>query len=155
MKFSTEIEALAFAKKYLVEVAGVYVFDVNFAKALLGKKSKVKIEVDKEGVDKLVDDILALDIPNHKVGSSSVSFKPNRADLRDHLERFMSKYQYEISVVYEAIKAYIDEVNNEGTMYKKALKYFIHKQGEGSGLADYCDKVLTGEMVEHTFNNVL
>ena len=93
---------------------------------------------------------------NHLVGGQP--FKPSKKDFADRLVKFNAEYHYDQEVLYNALKMYISEVSDcseQDRQYKKTLLYFIWKQGEGSRLSAYCDKVLQGEVKEHSYSKMI
>lgn len=106
----------------------------------IAKKHKLKISyanISKDNLDMLADSVLSLDFPSTKSGGT-VAFKPNKSDLKSKLEAFFKKYDYQLEIVEDRLKKYINKCYYNPSEYNQALKYYIMKDGY-SALADDCE----------------
>jgi hypothetical protein len=85
--------------------------------------------------------------PPIKLGSGKY-FRCPIQDLTKRLKQFQSKYNYSQEVILAAAKKYVQNEESQGFKFTRTSAYFIHKEGYGSELAQYCDAVLNGEQTE-------
>lgn len=77
------------------------------------------------------------------------NFKSNLKDLEKKLLFFFKHYDYSPETVLEAAKQYVIHAESVRYNYIRTAAYFVHKVGEGSDLADWCEKVITPESNEN------
>lgn len=101
---------------------------------------------DEKSLDKLVNKLR--EIYPHKIPSGKRVIRSNAKEVKDRLGKFFRAYDYDYTVVVEALTRYVDEqVNSENNgEYLKRLNYFIMK-GTESLLADYCQEVIDNPII--------
>lgn len=101
---------------------------------------------NEESLNELVNKLR--DIYPHKIPSGKRVIRSNAKEVKDRLSKFFRAYDYDYTVVVEALIRYVDEqVNSENNgEYLKRLNYFIMK-GTESLLADYCQEVIDNPIV--------
>ena len=57
------------------------------------------------------------------------------------MKTFMKNYKYSWDEIMKATKAYLSEREKDDYQYTRAAIYFIGKHGQGSDLADWCEKI--------------
>lgn len=82
------------------------------------------------------------------VKSGGYSVRSNVKDLEDKLKKFNKDYKYSPEIVIEATIRYVNELKKQDYNFMLLSKYFIHKEGKGSTLAEYCDIIINGEEEE-------
>lgn len=133
----------------LEDVVGKWLRCGDNPKALVTEiLEKVKVyyniqEVEAEGFVKKFWDIF----PKVKLPSGK-NFKSNLKDLEKKLKYFSKNYSYDPEVILEAAQEYVNHAQQNNYQYIRTAAYFVYKQGEGSDLADWCDKVLNKETHE-------
>ena len=77
--------------------------------------------------------------------SGKVLKQPALAVLKK-MRNFVKLYKYDVATIFDATKAYIRNGEDNDFKYTRANIFFIDKQGEGSDLAAWCEKVLSGQL---------
>ncbi len=82
--------------------------------------------------------------------------KPVRTSINNELiqkiKKFKKEYKYDDKIILEATMKYVEECKKKNYAYMRQFKYFIYKQGAGSDLADYCEMIKNGEIVNNGRN---
>jgi len=81
--------------------------------------------------------------------STGKSFKSNYNDLEKKLRYFVKNYDYPPDVILEAARQYVRHAESVGYEFIRTASYFVYKLGEGSDLADWCERVLNEEFHEN------
>lgn len=76
------------------------------------------------------------------------NFKSNAKDLEKKLKYFAKTYEYTPDTVLEAARQYVEHAEQANYEYIRTAAYFVYKLGEGSDLADWCERVLNKEFTE-------
>jgi len=77
------------------------------------------------------------------------NFKSNLRDIEKKLVFFFKNYDYAPETVLEAARQYVNHAESVRYNYIRTAAYFIHKAGEGSDLADWCERVILPESTEN------
>lgn len=77
------------------------------------------------------------------------NFKSNLKDLQKKLLYFSKNYSYDPQVILEAARQYVQHAEQAGYKYIRTAAYFVFKLGEGSDLADWCERVINEEFQEN------
>lgn len=72
-------------------------------------------------------------------------FKSHPKDVCDKLKAFIKMYGYPQDVILQAARNYVDHAESVNYEYVRTSSYFIHKKGEGSDLASYCEDIVNCE----------
>lgn len=70
------------------------------------------------------------------------------------MKTFMKSYKYSWEEIMSATKAYLDDRAKDDYMYTRAAIYFIGKNGQGSTLAEWCEKIKEQKEEELPFEPV-
>lgn len=76
------------------------------------------------------------------VMSGNRAIRPHPKDVISKMQSFVKDYGYDRETIFKATLDYLSERMDEDWLYTKRGIYFIDKQGEGSLLAERCDKIL-------------
>lgn len=108
----------------------------------------------KESTKSELEDLLNKMLVYFPKGIKNQSGKPVRtsinAELIQKIKKFKKEYKHTDEIILKATQRYSEERKKDGYSYMRQFKYFIHKQGEGSDLADYCEIIINGQ--ETTLN---
>lgn len=73
---------------------------------------------------------------------SGKNFRSNFKDIQKKLEYFRKVYDgYTNDQILQAATEYVRHAESTRFQYIRTAAYFIYKQGEGSDLADWCEKI--------------
>lgn len=70
------------------------------------------------------------------------NFKSNLKDLEMKMKFFIKNYNYSPETILEAARQYVAHAQNVDYQFIRTAAYFVYKKGEGSDLADWCERVL-------------
>lgn len=76
------------------------------------------------------------------------NFKSNAKDLEKKLKYFAKNYEYTPETILEAARQYVEHAEQAKYEYIRTAAYFVYKLGDGSDLADWCERVLNKEFTE-------
>lgn len=111
----------------------------DLAKALLMviRDHRTKKEIISEEFVKEFQEIF----PSQKLPTGK-NFRSNIPDLTAKLKYFVKVYDYDPQTILEAARRYVEHAHQVRFNYVRTAAYFVYKKGEGSDLADWCDKCL-------------
>lgn len=88
----------------------------------------------------------SIKLPNGKYAKSS------EKNLETKFKLFFSNYNYTWKVIFKATRLYILEFEQKNWKFMRTSQYFIIKDNT-SDLADYCERIMSGEKIENNNNN--
>ena len=96
-------------------------------------------EKEADKVDDWIQEWIELFPSGVKTGGKLVRSDKKSAHLK--MKKFVKNYKFDKDTIFKATQSYLQDRERNGWQYTKAAVYFIDKRDEGSGLAEWCEKV--------------
>ncbi len=102
-------------------------------------------------VNEWLEQWLAIFPPDKFVPTNGYNRGKVSKELVNKMQKFVKEHPLATKdIIFAATRMYILSKKTENFAYTKRPIFFINKQGEGSLLDTYCDKVISGEKQQET-----
>ena len=115
----------------------------NLNDVIIREKTNKLLSGTKKNNKEIGEEIRAIFPEGVKSGGYLV--RSSAIDINEKLKKWKPKYKFSNEIILSATRLYVEDFKKVNYEFMLAAKYFIHKEGRGSALADYCDMIINKE----------